>query len=230
MTATLPSTTGPATGTVTGTVVPSALVRAIEAVLPHACDWRDALPMLASVELSARDGVLTLAATDRYTLGTYSIAWDGPDFDSAIVESRVNVPEPDGMRAVDQVKALQRLARGVPKTLRDLQSLTLEIGPDTVTARTFGAEDSVTETFALYTFGPFVKWRAILPTYGDDMPGIPAIAVSPVHMAKFSRVVSPSGDYAPLSLTFGASHLKPIQVTAGDYFRALIMPVRMPTE
>lgn len=220
MTATLPAATDAATAV--GTVVPRALVAALDAVMPHACKISDCMPLLASVEISARDGVLTFAATDRYTLGAYSLPWDGPEIESAVLP-------------IDSAKALQRYARSAPsKALRTLPSLALQVTDRDVTARVVGEDGEAwplqPHTDYVSRGTSYVNWRAIYPTYGDDLSGIPCVGISPSNLAKFAKVTDPEGDYAALRLTFGPSALKPIQVTAGDYFRGLIMPVRMPTE
>lgn len=224
------------TETATGTVVPSALITALETVIPHAADPRDCLPLLASLEITSADGRLTFAATDRYTLGTFTMEWDGPDGVSALLP-------------VGDAKRMVRHAKRARKAMREAPCLSLTFRPDvpedasehnhgipmaaaSILARNLGADvGEEDETFPDVSrdYSPFVKWRAIVPDYGtpDMREGLHWIGVNPANLARFSKVGSAA------RLTFGPVPTKPVVITAdmeAGTFLGLLMPVRMPTE
>jgi hypothetical protein len=141
-----------------GTVFADDLVAGLTAVLPMTADWRDGLPMLASVAFQADGDELTLVATDRYTLGTYRLTWDGGHAD-AIVE------------APKDLLAFAKKAKG--------GTIELRFGKDEVTA----ASHTSTATFKLYD-GTFVNWRNLLP---ERDPNDEVFGVNAQFIAKFAK-------------------------------------------
>jgi len=202
-----------------GSVRPSDLVRALDAVMPHAST--DAfLPMLNAVKIETRlfptaDGEaprLVFVATDRYTLGTYSIPWDGGEVSALL--------------SLTDAKELHRFAKGADKVIRDRAgSLLLDVSGGQVCN-----VNDVTGRRATYLLGDgatYVKWQAVMPgaDYGTGETGrIDVIGVNPVLLAKFAKA---AGKGEPIRLQFGPSAVKPVRITVGD-FVGLIMPVRLP--
>lgn len=195
-----------------GTLTPADLIRALDAVIPHAST--DAmLPMLCAVKIETEaDGKrLTFAASDRYTLGTYSIDWNGGAVDELL--------------PLADAKELLRFAKAADKVVRSLPgALTLDVSSGQV-----ANVSDVTGRKATYLLGDreFVKWRAIMPSadYGDDQTArVGVFGLNPAYLARFAKA---AGKGESIRLQLGASAVKPVRVTVGD-FVGLIMPVRLP--
>ena len=78
----------PAAGDVLGELAGDVLRTALARVLPAAAKGTAAaglLPVLGGVALAADDGVLTVAATDRYRLAVAEVQWLGDPFDQIVV-------------------------------------------------------------------------------------------------------------------------------------------------
>lgn len=178
-------------------------------VLPHATS--DAyLPVLSAVQVEVSGGLVTLAATDRYTLGVAELtAEDGAEDGSVLVP-------------VAAVKDIVKMA----KTAK-IGFLTLSVEGDRVTATTPGES----RTF-ITTDGQFPKWRSLWPD-GLAPAEISRIGLGPAHLAKFARLQR-NGRHdksAALRLDFYAA-TKPVVVTVPtiENFRAIVMPVRLPDD
>jgi hypothetical protein len=142
-----------------GTVLAEDLVAGLTAVLPMTADPKDALPMLASVKFETDGDELTLVSTDRYTLGTYRMAWDGGHVDATVAEP----------------KDLLTFA----KKAKIEGYLTLTFSKESVEV----ASASAKATYRLYD-GEFPRWRMLLPT---EDPGDVVFGVNPQMMARFAK-------------------------------------------
>lgn len=176
------------------------LVAALTAVLPHAGTDKT-LPMLRAIKFEAGDGYLTLIATNRYTLGTYRLEWNGPDVDVLL--------------ELDDAKELLAYV----KKVKLVPFVNLEFRDGEVEAFDLVRR----QTFPLMLNVEFVRWRAVMPGT-DEHEGFPAIGLNPAFLASF---VKASKRNEPIILKFGASPVKPVRVEVGDNFIGLIMPVRM---
>lgn len=199
------------------TIVPAKqLAFALTAVLPH----RDTktVPQLGTVHLTVLDGVATLEATDRYTIGEASFAWDGPDVDIMLPPATA-----DALLKLAKTEAKRRVQSGTAYVAITVDGLELTF--DTPDARmTLPACDAD-------TVGAFPRTAALWP---DDTAGLngDAIGMTPRHFAKLDRAtVHPSNAFR---FAFNGT-AKPIVATPatdwapdGVTFRALIMPVRLP--
>lgn len=191
---------------VRGTVETSELVAGLTAVLPHA-GTNMTLPMLCSVKFETRDGRLFLVTTDRYSLATYSLEWDGPDVDALLPAA--------------SAKELLSVAKKAPKYAA---RVSLHFEERSVEY----ADLDRRTTLPLDTDHEFVKWAAIMPSeesLSQETGRISAMGINPAQLAKFAKG-APKG--VTMRLIFGATSVKPVLVKIGDNFVGLIMPVRLP--
>lgn len=195
-----------------GMVSPVDLHKGLTAVLPFA-GTDDTLPMLCAVEITSRDGYLTFATTDRYTLGTYRVKWEGGDVNALL--------------PAKEAKELARFAKDMAREYRTVGEaliVSLKFTERDVQADVFGRR----VTLPLMQDVMFVKWRAILPdedALKQETGRIDMIGLNPTFLARFAKV--PAGRGEPMRLILGASALKPALVKIGDDFTGLIMPVRI---
>lgn len=189
------------TKTTTTSLASEELAAALTAVIPMA-GVDDTLPVLCAVKFEAADKVLTLATTDRYTVGTYRLDWDGPDVDALLA-----------LRDAKELLAFAKKAKRIPLQLTFTDDeLAVSDWERKATYRLMDAE--------------FPRWRALMPTIEDDYE---RFGVNPVFIGKFAAATDKKhADTLILSRRVGS--LKPIRVDVGERFTGLIMPVRLPDQ
>lgn len=183
---------------------------ALANVLPHTDDDARALPVLAAVQVDvAADGLVTFAATDRYTLGTAEVVSD-PDAD--IVPGTFLLHRRD---AADVVKLAKAAKLGL---------LTFDVAGDHLTV---GSPGSALTRQAVS--GDFPKWRSLLP---EGKPvAVDVIGMGAGHLSKFAKMQQGGRTLKVATLVCEfRSAVKPIDVRVQeiDGFRAIVMPVRLP--
>jgi len=186
-----------------GTVQPAELIAALTAVIPHAGTDKT-LPMLRALKFETTDDnkTLTVVATNRYTLGTYRMEWDGGEVDALL--------------DLDDVKTLLAYAKKAAKYNRIALTFTDK------TAEAFDFERRV--EFRLMECD-FVKWAAILPSASQDHADrIDRIGFNPAFMASFAKAAERG---LPMILTMPGRPDKPVRIDIGENFTGLIMPVRL---
>jgi hypothetical protein len=183
--------------------VPGAeLVAGLTAVLPHA-GADDTLPVLAAVNFTVRDGQLMLAATDRYTLGTYRLVEVEGD-----VELDVVLPRRD---ATDLLARAKKCKHFPPP-------LTFDTAKGELTFTDFER----TITYSLLD-AEFVRWWAVLPERDDDKT---VIGINPVMLARLAKATDAKKP-EHVRMEIGAPN-KIVRVEVGERFVGGIMPVRLP--
>jgi DNA polymerase III sliding clamp (beta) subunit (PCNA family) len=188
------------------------LYQALGNVAPHASK-DDTLPVLCMLRLTVKaGGACVLEATDRYTLGEASFA--------ATADSEAGVI----FIPVKAVPAIMKLCKGFPGA-----EAVLTLGPaqDTLTIQvvdstTVGAVQSFT----------FPDTTRLWPEPSAKISGGEAIGMNPANLCKFAKMYGP--DFRPLKnvhLSYTPYALKPAPVTVHDLdnFRAIVMPVRLPS-
>lgn len=191
---------------VQGVVKPKDLALALTAVIPHAGTDKT-LPMLCAVKFESEGtGTLTIVATQRYTLGTYVLDWDGGAVDALL--------------DVDSAKELLRYAKGVSKSLAVMSALSLTFTEESVEAFDLTRRAS----YPLMQGTTFVSWRAIMPTEDRQTVGLDKIAWNPKFLTLFAKAAERN---EPMRVFLGESNLKPTLVKIGENFAGLIMPVRV---
>jgi len=183
--------------------VPGAdLVAGLTAVLPHA-GTDDTLPMLAAVNFTVRDGHLMLAATDRYTLGTYRLVEVKDD-----VELDVILPRRDAQDLLTRAKKCKHFPP--PLTFDTAKrELTFTDYERTVTYSLLDAE--------------FVRWWAVLPERDADRT---VVGINPVNFARLAKATDPKRP-EHVRMEIGLPN-KSIRVEVGERFVGVVMPVRLP--
>lgn len=195
--------------TATFTVRAGDIADALANVLPHA-DANGSLPILASVRFEvAADGLVTLVATDRYTLALVEVVSDPA---GEIVPGEFLLHRGDVADVIKMAKAAK------------LGALTFTAAADNVTVTAPGIS-----TVRQLVGGDFPKYRSLLPE-GDPVQ-VGVIGLGSQQMAKFAKLQDNGRTVKNASLvcTFrGAT--KPVDVRVGevDDFRAIVMPVRLP--
>lgn len=182
------------------------IAHGLDSVLPHAAK-DDALPTLCAVQLTADGDTLTLAATDRYTLGTITVPYSGPAFTFLL-------DRPDAVTLAKLLKVACKIVA---------ESVTLTVDGDRLTVATF----DTTVTYRQVA-GEFPRWGRLIPSGEPDATD--TIAWGGANLAKFCKLTDPdtgSRTPAPLRVTLYGSH-KPARVDVGR-FVGLIMPVRIPS-
>jgi hypothetical protein len=165
------------------------------------------LPIISGVKFEADGGKLTLIATDRYTVATYTIDWtEGGDVDVFV--------------CLDSAKALLTHAKGCDRFGRERPGLSLAFDAHTVTA----GEANRRVALPLGGEQQFIQWQALVHGHvaGD---GVERVGLNPTLLAKFAKAAE-KGEV--MRLTFGTSPVKPVKVEIGDAFVGVIMPVRIP--
>lgn len=188
-----------------GTVSPGALAHGLTAVLAHTTAKALGLPALSAVKIESSDDgkTLTMVATNRYTLGTFRIDWDG---------GAVNA-----LLDADDAKALAAFAKKAGRVERIALTFT------ETTAEAFDFERRA--GFRLVTDHEFVSWRGLIPEAGNGGDRIDRLGYNPALMALFAKAALKN---QTMVLTFPATATKPTRVDIGDAFTGLIMPVRIP--
>lgn len=209
------------TRTTTISVSARELCRHLAAVLPHA-GRDDDLPMINGISVQVLDGVLYLAATDRYTLAVTRLQIPG-----AAAEP---VPDESVLLPRKAAKALMRLVRDLDGTVA------LGVAGGRLSAY---AEDGTTSTWPLRK-GEFVNWQKLLHKMlaAEQVPLGEDCGVDPAKLARFAGVQEPLA-WESLSIritsdvTFtgrtGDKEAKPapvVLVTRGDWLVGALMPVR----
>lgn len=192
------------------------LAYALTAVMAH----RDTktMPQLGTVQLTARDGVATLEATDRYTIGEATIAWDGPD-----VEIMLPPATADALLKLAKAEAKRRVSSGTPYVAITIDGLELTFDAPDARMTLPGANAD--------TVGAFPRTAALWPAESAGLKD-EAIGIAPRHFAKLDKATVHTSNTFRLAFN---GPTKPIVATpAGDWtpegvtFRALIMPARLP--
>ena len=192
-----------------GTLPPALLAQALTAVLPHSALEKDLLPAITGVRVDTPEpGKITLAATDRFTVGSWTMDWDGGDVDAFL--------------PLQSAKELLAYAKSCPKTMGAYPGLSLDFGPDLLEVFDFTRRSQL----PLGSPEHFPSWRSLVPDHSNGLSdGIQYAGINPTHFAKFGKAVERG---IPLTLTFGGSPFKPIRVDTGEHFVGLLMPVRVP--
>jgi DNA polymerase III sliding clamp (beta) subunit (PCNA family) len=189
--------------TTAGTIMAPVLVAALAAVIPHA-STDVTLPFLRSVrfETSADQTTLTVVATNRYTLGSYRLAWDGGPVAASI--------------DLDDAKALLAYAKKASKHI----PLALTFGEEQVDAFDFSRRVEYR-----YLSEAFPAWNMLIPSIDrKSVNYIGRIGFNPAYLAMFAKAADKQ---EPMILTFGDTPTKSVRVDIGDNFTGLIMPVRI---
>lgn len=188
-----------------GTVSPAALVAGLTAVLPHAAAKSGHILALTAIKFSAPSGskVLTVVATDRYTLGTYRLDWDGGEVDALL--------------NADDAKALLAFAKKAAKLYR--------IGLTFTDTRLEAFDFDRRTEFRLNTDSPFPAWERLIPDAVAGTDRIDRIGFTPAYMARFAKAGERN---TPMVLTMPASAVMAVRVDVGPDFTGLIMTVRIP--
>lgn len=181
---------------------PGDLVAGLNAVLPHA-GTDETLPILCAVNLTVRDGQLMLAATDRFTLGTYRLIEVEGDAAFDVMLHRRDV--------ADLVAFAKKADKRMP--------LTLEFGDRELTVSDLEGRKA---TYTLLD-GEFVRWWAVLP---ERDSGKTVVGINPVNIARLAKATDPKHP-EHIRMEVGLPH-KPLRVEVGERFVGVIMPVRLP--
>jgi hypothetical protein len=185
--------------------VPGAeLVAGLTAVLPHA-GVDDTLPMLAAVNFTVRDGQLMLAATDRFTLGTYRLGEVEGE-----VELDVILPRRDAQDLLARAKKCKQFSPPLDFDTAK-RELTFTDFERTITYSLLDAE--------------FVRWWAVLPERDADKT---VIGINPVMLARLAKATDAKKP-EHVRMEVGLPH-KPFRVEVGERFVGVVMPVRLPDE
>jgi DNA polymerase III sliding clamp (beta) subunit (PCNA family) len=163
------------------------------------------LPFLEVVRFEARDGALTLAATDRYTLAAYSV--DHGAIVNAGEAWSISITVTDVKRILSTFKSTRR---DDPQLFLSLDGdvLTISNGSTTLTVHDQG--------------GPFPAWRTLL--VASDAQASQSAGFNAEYLARFAKAPR---DNDPIVM-HAATGRKPSIVTAGDYFVGAICQVRAP--
>lgn len=184
---------------------------ALANVLPHTDgDTRAAVPVLAAVQVDvSEDGLVTFAATDRYTLGTVEVV---SVHEADVVPGTFLLHRRDAADVVKMAKA------------EKLGLLTFDHVDGHVTVG--GAGRAVTRRLVE---GDFPKWRSLLP---EGKPvAVDVIGMGAGHLSKFAKMQRGGRTLKVATLVCEfRSAVKPIDVRVPeiDGFRAIVMPVRLP--
>jgi hypothetical protein len=157
--------------------------------------------MLAAVNFTIRDGQLMLAATDRYTLGTYRLV-------EAEGELDVILPRRDAQDLLARAKKCKHFS---PPLEFDpaKRELTFTDYERTITYSLLDAE--------------FVRWWAVLPERDTDRT---VVGINPVNFARLAKATDPKRP-EHVRVEVGLPN-KPLRVEVGERFIGVIMPVRLP--
>lgn len=172
----------------------------------------DTLPTLQAVEIGIADGVLTLAATDRYRLHVVTVAGiDAPDVSPVLVRGR---------DLLATVKAWKVPARSTFSALVDFTEDGLGLRWDS------GA------WVLPYVDEMFPDWARMVPDVERERDGITAWATNPGYLADALDAAGiAAGKGEPVVVHLNDSPARPVLVTGGKrdgfHVSALVMPVRM---
>jgi len=224
------------------------LAFAIEAVLPHA-GRDDTLPVLETVAFQAQGGILALTATDRYSLARYRIELS-PDTGGFLPLTLL-----PRARAVELAKMLKAPKSHPlhPVTLTvEQQTLPAEemgerveeavtwVSKLTVNVDTYGTAPAPTSVYYLDLHGQFPavenlvrmntkepKRQTKAEKAKDTVSYAPTQLSGPVGITaeNLAKLAKASANGMPLLFWFNGE-TKPVHVTSGGDFYALVMPVR----
>lgn len=174
----------------------------------------DTLPVLCAIKLTEHNGDVLAQSTDRYRL-------------AEVLGNAENVdPDLNALIPVALVKQVIATLKMVVKKDAAKETVELWQSSETLTVRL--------STGAVVTGvlcgGDFPKIRSLYPDThlsAEDAAGV--WAVNPASLADMMKVkhVDGSSRNQPSRLTGGRNNGKPVLVEHGDWFRGLIMPVRV---
>lgn len=175
--------------------------QALTAVLPHAAKPADVAPILAGVQLRSDGTTVTLAATDRYTLGTWALPIQAPEFEVVLPVSEV-----------------RRLLKSIDR--KSIVPLTFVIGDQAVQVDD-GRGSLLTLTVEE---GTFPKWPALIPAEHGKTE-VEAVAYNPTYIGRYAKAADRN---EPMRMAWGPKGANgPCVVTVGEHFVGLIMPVSL---
>lgn len=134
----------------------------------------DTLPMLTGIKVDARDGALTLAATDRFRLAHTTLPWDGDDLDMLIP-------------ARDILTLARTTWHGDVTIHHDQRRLGFTLGDTRTILRLIDAD--------------FPKWRPLIPKDSDTTIRIDRKTMA--DAVKFTSVLAGDTGQVVLSITGG---------------------------
>ncbi len=205
------------------TVDAADLSRVLASVLPHAGKARDMLPVLEHLQVTVAGGRLSAAASDRYTIGSDSLALSGNvsaewvfllhrDDAAGLVRSlRPHVKRHDPSPAV---QFAHEVTSGSP---------VLVVTVPGAVHRIVGGSDN-----------HFPKWQQFVTddASGRRAPGLPdgQVALTPDNLTRFA--VSAKQHDGPVRFLFHHDPERPeqlltVQVRIGDTFRGAVQPVKV---
>jgi DNA polymerase III sliding clamp (beta) subunit (PCNA family) len=168
---------------------------------------KDYLPALEVVRFTWDGDTLHAVATNRYVLSMEQVEYHGDGNTEGRDEFSIGTA--DAKRVVSLLKAL-RSPRFPVAVKYDSQSAkaTFMIDGDTLIVST--------------EHGEFPKWRSLVPADDEGEP-VGAITLGAQWLALFAKVKAYKG--SPVRFAFNTA-TKPVRVTIGDAFKAIVIPLR----
>jgi DNA polymerase-3 subunit beta len=187
-----------------GSVKPVELLRALRSIKAFRMNDKT-IPMLCSIRVESDGSEITLAATDRYVLGSYRVRLDGQVAGEPFAWNL-------SARSTDMLTAtLAQRPGSCVLTERDKSLAVWEYG-DTIGM--FPIDDET----------DYPAWRALIPsdqTLADGEVG--EIGFNPDNLAKFAKVDTGHRN-DPMRMRFNGRGS--VRVDIGEVFTGLIMPMR----
>lgn len=171
---------------------------------------RTAVPMLGCVRLESDGTNIIAVATDRYTLGVSRADFAGETFaanlDKQAVDNLLRFTKTARAASGNRTVSIEILTR-----FNEQQANTINIAFSTGEA-----------LFLVCDTSDFPKWRALIPVgWGSELVENVS-GFNPVNLAKFAKIASKSD-----TRMFSRGPNKPLVVTVGDDFIALVMHTRV---
>jgi DNA polymerase III sliding clamp (beta) subunit (PCNA family) len=168
---------------------------------------KDYLPALEVVRFTWDGDTLYTVATNRYVLSMERVDYHG----DGNTEGRddFSIGTADAKRVVSLLKTI-RLA-GFPVAVKydsEARKATFVIDGDTLIVTT--------------EHGEFPKWRSLVPAEDEGEP-VGAITLGAQWLALFAKVKAHKG--SPVRFGFNTA-TKPVRVTIGEAFKAIVIPIR----
>lgn len=182
-----------ASGTVTGAAFATAVAQ-----VAVAAGRDDTLPTLTGIRMEFEEGVLTLAATDRYRLAVRDISWSP----QAVTSAQALVPA--------------RTLADTAKSLAAVDEIVIALADGGAGDGLIGFEGHGRRTTTRLLNGEFPKYRSLLPTESAAVAEVDSAAL--VDAVK--RVALVAERNTPVRLAFDGSELT-LQAGAGDEAHAV---------
>ena len=193
------------------TIDAPALRQALTTAMAFTYTGKEPLEALRAVHIEPTDdGAVEMAATDRYVLSAETIKADGEPFEFTMPYA-----------------AAKELVRMIPRPKRNAEwngTVTFTQDGVMVVAHYANATGSDASTKFAPVDSAFPKYQSLFGSVDKAQPEpVDTVTFSPQIVGRVFKALADRDDFTPVKLEFRGSVPKPVLVTQGDTFRALVM-------